>query len=95
VLKNGEQLKNRDQKFNGWNFELWKLKIKDLLVDREQWKIVCLGTIPAGMSMEEWEKLKRISRSTIQLCLANPVLLNFSGKDLAKKPWDMLEACTS
>jgi hypothetical protein len=25
------------EKFNGQNFELWKLKIEDLLVDREQW----------------------------------------------------------
>jgi hypothetical protein len=25
------------KKFNGQNFDLWKLKIEDLLVDREQW----------------------------------------------------------
>jgi hypothetical protein len=25
------------EKFNGQNFELWKLKIEYLLVDREQW----------------------------------------------------------
>jgi hypothetical protein len=25
------------EKFNGHNFELWKLKIKDLLVDIEKW----------------------------------------------------------
>jgi hypothetical protein len=29
------------EKFNGQNFELWKLKIEDLLVDREQWEVVC------------------------------------------------------
>jgi hypothetical protein len=27
------------EKFNGQNFELWKLKIEDLLVDREQWVV--------------------------------------------------------
>jgi hypothetical protein len=25
------------EKFNGKNFELWKLKMEDLLVDKEQW----------------------------------------------------------
>jgi hypothetical protein len=28
------------EKFNGHNFELWKLKMEDLLVDREQWVVV-------------------------------------------------------
>jgi hypothetical protein len=32
------------EKFNGQNFELWKLKMEDLLVDREQWTTVCPGT---------------------------------------------------
>jgi hypothetical protein len=54
------------EKFNGQNFELWKLKIEDLLVDREQWEaVVCLGTILTGMSREEWEKLERRERSMI------------------------------
>jgi hypothetical protein len=25
------------EKFNGKNFELWKLNMEDLLVDKEQW----------------------------------------------------------
>ena len=32
------------EKFNGQNFELWKLKMEDLLVDKEQWAAVDLGT---------------------------------------------------
>jgi hypothetical protein len=28
------------EKFNDKNFELWKLKMEDLLVDKEQWIIV-------------------------------------------------------
>ena len=31
-------------KFNGKNFELWKLKMEDLLVDKEQWIVVDPGT---------------------------------------------------
>jgi hypothetical protein len=36
------------EKFNGKNFELWKLKIEDLLVDKEQWIIMDPGTQPTG-----------------------------------------------
>jgi hypothetical protein len=32
------------EKFNGKNFELWKLKMEDLLVDKEKWIVVDLGT---------------------------------------------------
>ena len=38
------------QKFNGYNFELWKLQMEDLLVDKEQWAAVDLGTKPTAMS---------------------------------------------
>jgi hypothetical protein len=37
------------EKFNGHNFELWKLKMEYLLVDREQWIAVYLGTQPKSM----------------------------------------------
>jgi hypothetical protein len=80
------------EKFNGHNFELWKLKIEDLLVDREQWTSICLGTMPIGMSKEEWEKHERRARSTIQLCLSDSVFLNDLGEDSAKKLWDNLES---
>jgi hypothetical protein len=63
------------EKFNGHNFELWKLKMEDLLVDQEQWVVVSPRTIPTSMSKEEWEKLKRRARSSIQLCLVDLVLL--------------------
>ena len=35
------------EKFHGHNFELWKLKMEDLLIDREQWIVVDTGTNPA------------------------------------------------
>jgi hypothetical protein len=37
------------EKFNGKTFELWKLNMEDLLVDKEQWIVVDLGTQPTGM----------------------------------------------
>jgi len=37
-------------KFNGKFFELWKLKMEYMLVNRDQWIIVDLGMPPTRMS---------------------------------------------
>ena len=76
------------EKFSGHNFELWKLKMEDLLVDQEHWVVVKLGTILAGMSNEHWMKLYKKAQSTIQLCLTNLVLLNVLEEDTMKKLWE-------
>jgi hypothetical protein len=34
------------KKFNGKSFELWKLKMEYLLVDKDQWIAVDLGMAP-------------------------------------------------
>jgi hypothetical protein len=34
--------------FNGKNFDLWKLEMEDLLVNKEQWIVVDPGTQPIG-----------------------------------------------
>ena len=68
------------EKFNGHNFELWKLKMEYILVDREQSTMICPGTQPIGMSTKEWEKFKRRERSMIRICLADSVLLNVSSE---------------
>jgi hypothetical protein len=36
-------------KFNSKNFKLWKLKMEDLLIDKEQWIVVDPDTQPTGM----------------------------------------------
>ena len=53
------------EKFNGQSFVLWKLKMEDLLVDKDQWIVVDLGTKPTVVSNEEWKKLDRKTKSTI------------------------------
>jgi len=63
------------EKFNGTNFELWKLKIEDLLVDQYLWVVVS-GTKPTGMIDEEWVVLERRVRSLIRLYLVDLVLFN-------------------
>jgi hypothetical protein len=58
-------LKMEIEKFNGKFFELWKLKMEDLLVDRDQWITVDPGTAPTGTSTDDWKKLDRKVKSTI------------------------------
>ena len=53
------------KKFNGQSFELWKLKMEDLLVYKDQWIVVDSGTKPTGASNEEWKKLDQKAKSTI------------------------------
>jgi hypothetical protein len=53
------------KKFNGKIFELWKLKMEYMLVDRDQWIAVDLGTAPIGTSADDWKNLDRKSKSTI------------------------------
>ena len=53
------------EKFNGQSFELWKLNMEDLLVNKDQWITVDPGTKPMGVSDEEWKKLDRKAKSTI------------------------------
>jgi hypothetical protein len=43
-------LKMDIEKFNGKSFELWKLKMEDLLVDIDQWIMVDPSTAPTGTS---------------------------------------------
>eukprot|EP00253_Pinus_taeda_P001585 PITA_01585 len=76
------------EKFNGQSFELWKLKMEDLLVDKDQWIAVDLGTKPTEVTDEEWKKLDWKAKSTIRLCVSDSVLLNVSREATAKALWD-------
>jgi hypothetical protein len=80
------------EKFNGKSFELWKLKMEYLLVEKDQWIIVDPGTAPTRMSTKDWEKLDQKEKSTIWLCLLDSVLLNVSGEATTKELWDKLGA---
>jgi hypothetical protein len=78
------------KKFNGKSFELWKLKMEDLLVERDQWIAVDPGTTPTGTSADDWKKMDRKAKSTIRLCLSDSVLLNVSEEATAKDLWEKL-----
>jgi hypothetical protein len=53
------------EKFNGENFNPWMLKMEYLLVDRDQWVMMNLGTANTGTSTNEWKNLDRKAKSTI------------------------------
>jgi hypothetical protein len=76
--------------FNGKSFELWKLNMEDILVDRDQWITVDPGTATTGTSADDWKKMDRKAKSTIRLCLSNSVLLNVSEEATTKDLWENL-----
>jgi hypothetical protein len=53
------------KKFNGKSFELWKIKMEDLLVDKYEWIMVDPGTAPIETLADEWKKLDRKAKITI------------------------------
>jgi hypothetical protein len=78
------------EKFNGKSFELWKVNMEDLSVDRDRWIMVNPGTTPIGTSTDDWKKLDRKAKSTIRLCLSDSILLNVSEQATTKDLWDKL-----
>ena len=53
------------EKFNGQSFDFWKLKMEDLLVDKDQWIMIDPCTKPMGVPDEEWKNLDQKAKSTI------------------------------
>eukprot|EP00253_Pinus_taeda_P032199 PITA_32199 len=48
------------EKFNGQSFELWKLKMEDILVDKDQWIVIDLGE---ATTKALWDKLGTLYQS--------------------------------
>jgi hypothetical protein len=66
------------EKFNGKNnFEIWKVKMHDLLVQQGVVKAL-LGKAkqPATITDEDWDEIDARALSAIRLCLADDVLFN-------------------
>ena len=88
-----QSLKFEIEKFSGKsNFELWKLKMRDLLVQQELQKALAgKSKKPITMTNEEWEDLDAKTLSTIRLCLADDVLFHIVGEDTTPGLWSKLE----
>jgi len=77
------------EKFNGTNFELWKLKIEDMLVDRDLWESVN-GTKLAVMSQANWYLKDRKAKGLIRLSLVDSILLNVHEEKTVNLLWKKL-----
>eukprot|EP00253_Pinus_taeda_P005224 PITA_05224 len=68
------------EKFNGQSFELWKLKMEDMLVDKDQWITVDLGEATVKAL---WDKLGTLyqSKSLVNKLLLRKKLYNLRMKD--------------
>eukprot|EP00253_Pinus_taeda_P020596 PITA_20596 len=72
------------EKFNGQSFELWKLKMEDLLVDKDQWIAVDPGEATAKAL---WDKLGNLYQSK---SLVNKLFLRKKLYDLRMKDGDSM-----
>jgi hypothetical protein len=86
-----EDGKFRVEKFNGQNYQLWKMQMEDYLYQKDLF--LPLGGIEKkSMTMkdEEWEVLDRKALGTIRLSLAASMAFNISKEKTTKELMDAL-----
>jgi hypothetical protein len=78
-----EDGKFRVEKFNGQNYQLWKMQMEDYLYQKDLFlPLSGVAKKSAAMKDEEWEILDRKALGTIRLSLAASVAFNiFERKD--------------
>ena len=87
-----EEEKFRVEKFNGRNYQLWKMQMEDYLY--QKYLYLLLGgkaKQSAAMKDEEWEVLNRKALGTIRLCSASSVAFNISKEKTTKGVMSALE----
>jgi hypothetical protein len=87
-----EDGKFRVEKFNGQNYQLWKMQMEDYLYQKDLF--LPLGGIEKksmAMKDEEWEVLDRKALGTIWLSLAASVAFNISKEKTTKELMDALD----
>jgi hypothetical protein len=85
-----EDGKFKVEKFNGQNYQLWKMQMEDYLYQKDLF-LPLDGITKKSMSMkdEEWKVLDRKALGMIRLCLAVSVAFNISKEKTMK---DLMEA---
>ena len=72
-----EEGKFKVEKFNGQNYQLWKMQMEDYLYQKDLWwPLKGKAKKEATMSDEEWEIRDRKELGIIQLCMAPFVTFN-------------------
>ena len=86
-----EDGKFRVEKFNGQNYQLWKMQMEDCLYQKDLF--LPLGRVAkklTAMKDKEWEILDRKALGTIRLSLAASVDFNISKEKTTKRLMDTL-----
>jgi hypothetical protein len=83
--------KFRVEKFNGQNYQLWKMQMEDYLYQNDIFlPLSGVAKKSAAMKDEEWEILDRKALGTIRLSLAASVAFNISKEKTTKGLMDAL-----
>jgi hypothetical protein len=86
-----EDRKFRVEKFNGQNYQLWKMQMEDYLYQKDLFlPLTRVAKKSAAMKDEEWEILDRKALGTIRLSLAASVAFNISKEKTTKGLMDAL-----
>jgi hypothetical protein len=86
-----EDGKFRVEKFNGQNYQLWKMQMEDYLYQKDLFlPLSGVAKKSAAMKDEEWEILDRKALGTIRLSLAASVAFNISKEKTTKGLMDAL-----
>jgi hypothetical protein len=86
-----EDGKFRVEKFNGQNFQLWKMQMEDYLYQKDIFlPLSGVAKKPTAMKDEEWDILDRKALGTIRLSLAASMAFNISKEKTMKGLMDAL-----
>jgi len=86
-----EDGKFRVEKFNGQNYQLWKMQMEEYFYQKDLFlPLSGVAKKPATMKDEEWEILDRKALGTIRLSLAASVAFNISKEKTTKGLMDAL-----
>ena len=77
------------EKFFGTKFEMWKLKMKDLLIDRDLWDAIDENKLrPTDLTLAaQYDVIDRKDKVLIRLCLADSIFINVHEEPTVKKLW--------
>ncbi|KAK2985417.1 hypothetical protein RJ640_003159 [Escallonia rubra] len=72
-----EEGKGKIEKFNGMNFQWWKMQVEDYLYQKDLY-LPLVGEKPEAMNASEWAILDRKALATVRLSLTPQVAFNIS-----------------
>ncbi|KAK2982075.1 hypothetical protein RJ640_003200 [Escallonia rubra] len=82
--------KGKIEKFNGMNFQWWKMQVKDYLYQKDLY-LLLVGEKPEAMNANEWTILDRKALATVRLSLTPQVAFNISKEKTATVVMKALE----